>query len=855
MLSNLAAHSCIHLGAMFRCILGPQPGKPLGGRGWHSRVLANLGLPQSAEFEALVARARKMLDPVVQNAGQRQRPKAKLRSTMRHTADGGSFVKDPALRLVDEEENKSEHVRKAKAATFPEQSKRYTLSAECSAAAKMLVRASGDEITRMRRTQIRALEKLAAPCQRISRQWKAHFSRVPDGVRELRASFNVAFLAVLMEAMDWPDVGLCRCLLEGFPLAGNLADRDSGLFRLKEGERKAEEMATFQKGYASIRSHSENVQWVRNCEEILLNSARAAEREGEKGSGSRDAALLRGVFQATLDQEAQGFVGPAMDTETLLREFTVDGTFQARPLPRFGIYQGWKTDEQGVVSRKLRCIDDGKRAGVNAATFEPENLVMPTFEFPARVGFALAELNGGKPPFGLLLGLEDMFAAYRRFGTSTPWATVIGVYNPQAESRAVEWRQVKGMPMGLSASPLSFCRLPTALCAIAQVWCAVCVESFVDDYIIVDRNDAPIEIHDPSAPAGAPPRAWTSSGQWCLNRIHDLAGIGLEPKKQKPAATENELLGVLGDLADYVPHGRIRFSATRKRRSEIIASMDEARREGKLRPRQAASMLGRLNFALSAAYTSVGRAATQPLVDRANKRHEGRGRNCRNPHRWTPSMTHMLAFFRELFEHLPPVEFVAGKASRNKVVVYTDASLSSARNGIGIVIFDQETNESFRCDSPCPAWLMRAWNDGSTNPWLLGEYKERDKRIAHVNALELLAIVAAVWTFGPAFFSNRQVVFFCDSTAAMSAAVHGYARAPHLAALANTLHLAMARLRCQAWFEWVPSEANPADLPSRPQGKEAEDFYKKESLKLWPVAMRFPSMAQLSRPRFHDVSA
>jgi len=58
---------------------------------------------------------------------------------------------------------------------------------------------------------------------------------------------------------------------------------------------------------------------------------------------------------------------------------------------------------------------------------------------------------------------------------------------------------------------------------------------------------------------------------------------------------------VLGDLADYVPHGRIRFSATRKRRSEIIASMDEARRERKLRPRQAASMLGRLNFALSAA--------------------------------------------------------------------------------------------------------------------------------------------------------------------------------------------------------------------------------------------------------------
>ena len=837
--------------AVFRRVLGPQPGKPFEGKGWRSRVLQSLGLPQSPVFENLVARARKMLDPVVYAAEQRMRPQAKAGSAMRHTADGGSFVKEPALRLVDEEDDKHLHVRKAKAKAFPEPSARYRLSVECATAARMLAGASGPEIVQMRRKQTRALEKLAADCSSISNRWKAHFSKVPDGVKQLRRGFNVAFLAVLLEAMDWPDVGLCRCLLEGFPLVGDLSEQDSGLFRLKEGERKAEEMEAFQQAYASICSHEENVRWVQECETMLLNSARAAEREGGSGNSSRDVALLRGVLQATREQEEQGFVGPAMDTDTLFREFTVDGTFMARPLPRFGIYQGWKQDEQGVSTRKIRTIDDGRRAGINAATFEPENLVMPTFEFPARIGFALAELNGGTPPFGLLLGLEDQFAAYRRYGTSTPRATVIGVYN--VETGAVEWRQVKGMPMGLSASPLSFCRIPTALCAITQVWCAVCVESFVDDYMIVDRDDAPISVHDPSAPKGTPPRVWASSGQWCLNRIHDLVGIGLEPKKQKPAAAENELLGVWGDLSDYGSQGRVRFSATQKRRREIIATMEEARTEKKLRPRQAASLLGRLNFALSAAYTSVGRAATQPLVDRANQRHEGRGRNCRNPHRWTPSMTHMLEFFRELFNHLPPLDLVAGKAVRNKVLVYTDASLSPTRNGIGIVIFDQETDEGFRCDSPCPEWLMSAWGDATTNPWLLGEYDSEAKRIAHVNSLELLAIVAAVWTFGPAFFSGRQVIFFCDSTAAMSAAVHGYARAPHLAALSNTLHLAMARL--QAWFEWVPSEANPADLPSRPQGKEAEDFYREEKLKLWPIAMRFPSMAQLSRPRFHDVTA
>jgi hypothetical protein len=121
---------------------------------------------------------------------------------------------------------------------------------------------------------------------------------------------------------------------------------------------------------------------------------------------------------------------------------------------------------------------------------------------------------------GLLLGLEDLFATYRRFrfGTSTPHATVVGVYN--VDTRVVEWRQVKGMLMGLSASPLSFCRIPTAICTIAQVWCAVCVESFVDDYMIVDRDDAPITVR-PRTPQGAPPRVWASLSP-AAESTHDL---------------------------------------------------------------------------------------------------------------------------------------------------------------------------------------------------------------------------------------------------------------------------------------------------------------------------------------------
>ena len=81
---------------------------------------------------------------------------------------------------------------------------------------------------------------------------------------------------------------------------------------------------------------------------------------------------------------------------------------------------------------------------------------------------------------------------------------------------------------------------------------------------------------------------------------------------------------------------------------------------------------------------------------------------------------------------------------------------------------------------------------------------------------------------------HREVVFFCDNSSALSAAVNGYTRSPHMASLSNALHLTLAGLRCSAFFEWVPSEANCADLPSRPQGVAERQFYDDLELKQWP---------------------
>ena len=60
---------------------------------------------------------------------------------------------------------------------------------------------------------------------------------------------------------------------------------------------------------------------------------------------------------------------------------------------------------------KLRCIDDFKVNGLNALTFVPETLNLPTFELPARIAAEVHKLVGHSK-VGLVLALDYMKMAY-----------------------------------------------------------------------------------------------------------------------------------------------------------------------------------------------------------------------------------------------------------------------------------------------------------------------------------------------------------------------------------------------------------------------------------------------------------
>ena len=130
----------------------------------------------------------------------------------------------------------------------------------------------------------------------------------------------------------------------------------------------------------------------------------------------------------------------------------------------------------------------------------------------------------------------------------------------------------------------------------------------------------------------------------------------------------------------------------------------------------------------------------------------------------------------------------------------------------------------------CPQWLT-------------------DKFLAHgassICSLELLAALCLLITF-PDRLRGRRVYFFIDNTPAWSCMINGYSSSKPMAEMGNLFHLAIAALEIDCWIEWVNSDANLADLPSRP-AHQREQLYAARPVFL-QTQMVFPKPSDCLNP-------
>jgi hypothetical protein len=628
-------------------------------------------------------------------------------------------------------------------------------------------------------TRLRLLHLHNQTCERLRPVSRRINLLMPPTVRKIAGRINTACIAAHVDALAWLDISLVERLVMGFPIVGPIPD--SGVYR---------PIASVDAATASLR-YSE---WIAGAHGW---NARLASRISDRQWASPDSlAPDRAVATKTEKELSKGvLVGPYLSVSALSDALDV----YPRLMGRFGVRQ--KGD--------IRTIDDGKANGANKATTLVETVTTPHFFFPAVVAraFAVVSSAAAAPVPQMVVSLLDLAMAYRTIPVSQPWYTAFGFYNPNSNRSNFYW--LPGHNFGLASAVVNFNRYPELVSVVARALYALPSEHYYDDFINPDL-----------AVAG-------STGQQTIERIMLMFASGrprpagtrvqapeLDAGKTQPPAPSNTVLGVVTDLSHLSgPSPRVEFYVDPERIRLVLEEFHIAFLRGTLTPHEASRLRGKLFFLLSAAFANVGRAATLPLVQRQYRDKPpfafARG----------SELFHCYDFFRTLLPRLPSLSIrVTEDARTPPLLIYTDASFSTRsgkrtrdgectspahrrlRGALGAVVYDP-VDHSVRVASATPPWalLLSSWSAD---------------RKTYIAELEMLAAVSVYSTY-PSLIRGRRVHHFIDNTVALSALVHGYAGKPDLAKSVNVFYLQMLELRSSVYFDYVPSKANIADLPSR----------------------------------------
>ena len=98
-----------------------------------------------------------------------------------------------------------------------------------------------------------------------------------------------------------------------------------------------------------------------------------------------------------------------------------------------------------------------------------------------------------------------------------------------------------------------------------------------------------------------------------------------------------------------------------------------------------------------------------------------------------------------------------------------------------------------------------------TNESILRHLHDRETQIL---AVEAFAAIAAPWIL-PHVFQGADVVWWIDNNSACSTLIRGAAKPEDIDKFAAIAAIQFATLRGRPWYEWVDTEANPADGLSR----------------------------------------
>ena len=681
--------------------------------------------------------------------------------------DGGGALLDGQLLSSDIEDMKK-HVRRAQRLQHPSCSR-----GDGYAESRVYERRRDAEVE----SAVRRTVELGAGARRELGKRRIALSRISDSLLRLSGRIreqlspqhirctpfdhaHIAFFAAIREALDLPDRDLAVRLALGSPVAGDLPAS------------AAWDDAFVPRPLGLDFDDLPHEQW--NAWLAADVAARAV-----TPSGLESATAVWAKTVAELDKGLCDGPWEASDLDAMY------GLGCWRAMRRFGVEQ----------NGDVRVCDDAAESLHNDSSNQRDKLRCQQADFPARAADRFAvHLGRGTRGWSLLHGTDDVDSAYRRVLTATPGYTVVAVWDPTVGR--VRYITLPGFNFGLVSAVLFFNAVPSCIASAARRLLSLVTDHYFDDFDTVVTPEV------------------GTAGQAALGTLCQLLGFPLSVRKHKPAAAVRKFCGVVTDFANLASRGEVSIYIDAGRRDKLVAACTAGMEA--LPPSLASRLHGKLLFTLLWSFGRIGRAALQPISNRASSKRL-----------WdsgvTPAIRRALSFLKDVVEQLPPRVLSLDLPLRPPVLVWSDARFEADSDepagGGFVIVVPAEGAE--------PRRVLYAFED--TDAAVLGRFIQG--KTQYIGQLELLYAVAPYYS-APEVFAGRQVIHFIDNTSACAALVKGYARAVDSGLIVNAFHAFNVGLQADVFFEYVRSKANIADLPSR--GDVVELCELLHELGMWP---------------------
>ena len=634
-------------------------------------------------------------------------------------------------------------------------------------------------LRRSRLDRVKEIHRSLAPLESI-------ITKVtPPHVKKMLAyAPHATLIYAIGTAIEWPDVNLAADMVCGMAPTGNL--EDTGVFKRDD---KAECASSFAALCEDDPSWNEN----------LIRSITADAQKPE------NAACIQATWEKTVKECGIGWctrVGGG------LKELEARyGPGKCRVMRRFGVEQ----------AGGVRACDNGAKSGHNRCTGCPERIFTEGADFPLEAGALFSRKLGIDGTWSILTSTCDAVAAYRRLACLDPSLTVVAQWDPrpaEAGGQRVAFFYVHGFNFGLKSAVIGYYRWSEFLTRAAVRLGPVCCCHFFDDWCIAE------------------PTFCGDEGQRFVLALARLLGVHLDavpflnrntgnqdvlPAKRQSPAYKRVFLGVETDFSRFATTGRVYVSIPKPKVDKIVAMIDEAIKSSELHATTARKLCGKLQFSLGWCVGRYGRAALQPLFRRAERRGVRIGL----------AIEMALNFFHNALASLHAREVcVSATGAGPPILIWSDAMYRVSHVGASPegdkLPYDGQLGFVVRfpggarapVDNPLlpppghPRFVHAALGCG---PEIIQELEVRRQQIGQ---LELLGAVAPYYSLAP-FLKGKRIMHWIDNTAALAGIAKGYSSKPDSARIIHAFHALGVKLDVDTHFEYVASEANVADLPSR----------------------------------------